>query len=117
MNRHRNLPIWRLAGELIDATYQIAGELPPEERHVAAAQLRRAAWSVQNNIAEGHAKLGQRELRRFLDVALGSLAEVDSMISKLSTLYPLDPEAVDAAESLRKRLTAGIFEHRRRKRG
>ena len=80
-------------------------------------QLRRAAWSVQNNIAEGYAKLGHRELRKFLDVSLGSLAEVDSMIAKLSTMYRLDSETVDKAESLRMHITSGIFQRLRRGRG
>jgi four helix bundle protein len=106
-----------LAGELIDAAYQVARDLPPDERYVVSVQLRRAAWSVQNNIAEGHARLGQRELRKFLDVALGSLAEVDSMIAKLSIMYNVEPEIVDVVESLRKRITAGIFEHLKHKRG
>ncbi|MBI2614167.1 MAG: four helix bundle protein, partial [Gemmatimonadetes bacterium] len=101
MNGHRRLRVWQLAGELIDVTYRIARDLPPDERYVAAVQLRRAAWSVQNNIADRHAKLGQRELRKFLDVSLGSLAEVDSMIAELTTMYQLDPETVGRAESLR----------------
>ena len=116
MNRHRKLRIWQLAGDLIDAVYRIARGLPSEERYVAAVQLRRAAWSVQDNIAEGHARLGQPELRKFLDISLASLAEVDSMIAKLATMYQLDPVAVAAAESLRLQLTAGIFAHLRRKR-
>ncbi len=117
MNGHRRLAIWQLAGELIDAAYRIADELPPEECYVAAVQLRRAAWSVQNNIAEGYAKLGQGELRKFLDVSLGSLAEIDSMIAKLSTIYQIAPSTVDKTESLRRQITEGIFRRLRQGRG
>jgi four helix bundle protein len=115
MNRHRTLRIWQLAGDLIDAAYEIARHLPRDERFVAAAQLRRAAWSVQNNIAEGHAKLGEGELRKFLDVALGSLAEVDSMTARLSAMYQLDQHTLARLESLRQQITAGIFQHLRRR--
>ena len=117
MNRHRELDVWQLAGELIDAVYVIANKLPPSERYAAVSQLRRAAWSVQNNIAEGNAKLGRGELRRSLDVSLGSLGEIDSMIAKLSAMYQLDVQAVQRIESLRRRITAGIFHLLRRSRG
>lgn len=114
MNGHRDLDIWKLAGQLIDATYAVAASLPSQERYETAPQLRRAAWSVQNNIAEGNARRGTRELRRFLDISLASLAEIDSMVAKLSTMYELDRDVVAQIESLRRRITAGIFRMRRR---
>jgi four helix bundle protein len=114
VNGHRNLEIWKLAGELIDAVYAVAAGLPGDERYVAAQQLRRAVWSVQNNIAEGNARRGPRELRRFLDVSLGSLGEIDSMVAKLSTMYGLDSDTLVHIDSLRKRITAGIFRMTRR---
>ena len=90
MNSHRQLAVWRHAGKLIDASYELTGSLPAQERFVATPQLRRAAWSVQNNIAEGHARFGGREMRRFLRIAIGSLAEVDSMVCKLQEMYGLN---------------------------
>jgi len=81
MDRHRELPVWQLSRKLVGAIYQLTRQLPQEERYVLIPQLRRAAWSVSNNVAEGNAKLGRRELRRYLDTAIGSLAEIDSMMS------------------------------------
>jgi four helix bundle protein len=109
MNSHRRLAVWSHAGELIDVSYELTRALPADERYVATPQLRRAAWSVQNNIAEGHARFGRKERRRFLRIAIGSLAEVDSMVCKLHELYDLDIEIVSAVESLRRRINAGLF--------
>lgn len=49
---------------------------PKSERFELSAQIRRAAWSAAANIVEGSAKRGPREFRRYLDITLGSLAEV-----------------------------------------
>jgi len=72
------------------------------------AQLRRAAWSVANNIAEGNARRGRGELRQFLNVAIGSLAEVDGMVDTLPDLYPLDEQNLAAIEVLRQEITRGL---------
>ena len=109
VNNHRKLRIWRQAGDLVVACYELTSKLPPQERYVADPQLRRAAWSVQNNIAEGNARLGPAERRRFFDCSLASLAEIDSMIGTLGRLYSLDTELVSRINRLRFDITAGIF--------
>jgi four helix bundle protein len=106
---HRRLDVWQQARALVVAVYALTRLLPPEERFVTVTQLRRAAWSVVNNIAEGNAKLGARELRRFLDIALGSLAELDSMLVVLGDLYQLDEETRTRINTLRIDITGKIF--------
>jgi four helix bundle protein len=101
--------VWQLASRLVDEVYRLTEALPPCERFVATPQVRRAAWSVLNNIAEGNAKLGRREMRRFFDIALGSLAEVDSMVAKLAGLYRLDSNTVQTVMELRREVNAGLF--------
>lgn len=109
MNGHRSLQTWRAAQDLLVVSYSIAKGLPVDERYGAGIQLRRAAWSVSCNIAEGNAKRGRTERRRYLDVALGSLAEVDSLIAGLSRLYHLEAADRERVETLRRQITAGIF--------
>jgi four helix bundle protein len=67
---------WRSAHELALAIYRATDAWPRSERYELTTQLRRAALSVPANIAEGSAKRGSREFRRYLDVALGSLSEI-----------------------------------------
>lgn len=109
MDNHRRLAVWHEAGDLILAVYHLADSLPNTERFVANVQLRRAAWSVQNNLAEGNAKFGPRERRRFFDIALGSLAEIDSMLGTLGRLYQLDGELVATIHGHRRQITAFLF--------
>ena len=109
MNGHRQLHVWRTASDLTTLTYRLTGKLPSGESLVTVPQLRRAAWSVQNNIAEGNAKRGRAERRRFFDVALGSLAEVDSMAGTLPRIFPLDAKILEEVEVARREITAGLI--------
>src|SRR4051794_6227127 len=72
---------WRMAHQLALQTYKITDGWPTAERYGLTAQIRRAALSAPTNIAEGTAKRGPRELRRYLDIALGSLSEVSYLLT------------------------------------
>ena len=109
MDTHRRLRVWRLARALVNFIYKLTGSLPSEERYVVVPQLRRAAWSVLNNIAEGHAKLGRKERRRFFDVALGSLAEIDAMVTTLPDIYDVEKSLIDSIGNTRVGITHGLF--------
>jgi four helix bundle protein len=61
-------------------TYRVTEGFPRRETYGLAAQARRAAFSAAANIAEGSAKRGSREFRRYLDIALGSLVELSYVI-------------------------------------
>jgi len=76
MMPYERLEAWRVSYELALAVYDVTRTFPTEERYGLASQSRRAAFSVVANIAEGSARRGPREFRRFLDIALGSLAEL-----------------------------------------
>jgi four helix bundle protein len=73
--------------------YRITEQWPKSELYGLTAQTRRAALSVPANIAEGAAKLGPRELRRYLDVSLGSLSELSYLL-----LFGRDRQLIETAE-------------------
>jgi four helix bundle protein len=108
VNAHRQLPAWQLARELVSAVYRIAASLPPDERLIAIPHLKRAAWSVQNHIAEGSATRGRSERHRVFGVALVSLAEVDSMVSTLARIYAVDRAQRARVARLRRCIRAGL---------
>jgi len=62
--------------------------------------LRRSAYSVPLNIAEGSAKRGSREYRRSLDIARGSLAEVETIIEMARDVGYIQPADYGRLEAL-----------------
>jgi four helix bundle protein len=62
-----------------------------------------AAISAPTNIAEGSAKRGPRELRRYLDIALGSLAEVSYLLRFTTDRGILNEQGFGALDDLRNR--------------
>jgi four helix bundle protein len=80
MMPYERLEAWQMAHQLALEIYRATDSWPKEERFGLTSQLRRAALSAPTNIAEGSAKKGNREFRRYLDIALGSLAEVSYLL-------------------------------------
>jgi four helix bundle protein len=76
MATHEQLKAWQVSHELALAVYAATDSWPKSELFCLTSQARRAVHSVAANIAEGWAKRGGRELRRYLDISLGSLAEL-----------------------------------------
>jgi len=80
MESHEQLEAWRMAHRLTLEVYQATDRWPRSERYELTTQARRAAILVPANIAEGVARRGSREFRRFLDIARGSLAELSYLL-------------------------------------
>ncbi len=70
------LDVWQKAHTMVLEVYQLTSSFPDAERYGIVSQLRRAAFSVPANIAEGQRRNSPKDFAHFLDVALGSLAEV-----------------------------------------
>ena len=80
MRDYTKIDAWRLADDLAVAVHQSTRSFPKEEQYGLTAQLRRAAYSVPANIAEGSARENKRDYLRFLYIARGSLTEVQYFI-------------------------------------
>jgi len=77
MRNYKNLGVWQHADDLTVQIYQITKQFPPAEVYGITSQLRRAAYSVPANIAEGAGRESNADYLRFLSMARGSLAEVE----------------------------------------
>ena len=68
--------LYRLAREFRKKAYRLVRQLPAEERFCLEPQMRRAAVSITNNIAEGHGRWHYQENLRYCRMARGSVEEV-----------------------------------------
>ena len=80
MLAHERLKAWQSAHRLALEVFTASDHWPTSERYGLTSQIRRAALSVPSNIAEGAAKHGPREFARYLNIALGSLAELHYLL-------------------------------------
>lgn len=77
---HKELDVWKKSIELVEIIYKVSGEFPSSEIYGLTNQIRRASVSIPSNIAEGAARNSDKELLYFLNIALGSLAEVETQL-------------------------------------
>lgn len=77
---YKKLIIWQKAMELSRAIYRFTRTLPDTERYGLIAQMRSAAVSIASNIAEGSQRSTKKDFSHFLDIAKGSLAELETQI-------------------------------------
>jgi four helix bundle protein len=73
---YERLKAWQSCHRLALSVYAARDRWPREELFGLTSQARRAAFSTAANIAEGSAKRGSREFRRYLDISIGSLSEL-----------------------------------------
>jgi len=96
----RDLVVWQKAMDLVEMVYAITRLFPPDERFALTSQLRRASVSVPSNIAEGYGRHSTLDYIRFLQIALGSLNEVQTQLELGCRLGFAGKDAVTSAFSL-----------------
>ena len=80
MQDFRKLKVWEKAHRLTMAVYGATKPFPSDERYGLTSQLRRAAMSIPNNIAEGCGRRSDKEFANFVNIALGSASEVEYLL-------------------------------------
>ncbi|RRO22857.1 four helix bundle protein [Flavobacteriaceae bacterium 14752] len=75
---HKHLDAWKTSMHLVDLAYELSKSMPKYEDFILKQQFLKSAISIPSNIAEGCGRSSDKELIRFLDISLGSLAELDT---------------------------------------
>ena len=77
---HKDLEAWKKSIDLVKDIYSITKDFPSSEQFGLVSQMRRAAVSIPSNLAEGSARFSDKDCTRFIDISLGSLAELETQI-------------------------------------
>lgn len=98
MHNYRKLECWQRSHEACLAIYEATRSFPTEEKYGLRSQIRRAAVSVGSNLAEGSGRGTNTDFARFVDMALGSLQEVDYQLLLANDLGLLESSSYQALD-------------------
>ncbi len=94
--RFQRFEAWKRAIEFVDKMFAVADRLPQRYQFSLGEQLRRAALSVANNLAEGSGRDNPKEERYFYELAKGSVYEVVNLLVIISKRGCLSREEYEA---------------------
>jgi four helix bundle protein len=77
---HTKLDVFKVSKDFVLACYKETKLFPSEEKFGMISQIRRAALSVQLNVAEGCSRKSITERKRFYEIARGSIIEIDTAL-------------------------------------
>ncbi|HHT9107808.1 MAG TPA: four helix bundle protein [Candidatus Wunengus sp. YC63] len=92
MRNYRDLVVWQKSMALVTKVYSITRLLPKEEFYGLVSQIRRSAVSIPSNIAEGYGRYSTNDYIRFLQIAIGSLYELQTQLEICLNLGYLSKE-------------------------
>jgi four helix bundle protein len=95
MRSFRDLLVWQRAHQLALSIYKMSSHFPSEERYGLTSQLRRAALSIPNNLAEGSKRKNPSDFAHFINIAEGSCAEVDYLLLFVKDMEYVSKEIIE----------------------
>jgi four helix bundle protein len=93
MRNFKNYEVWNESHELVLFIYKkVTIHFPSDEKFELTSQMKRAAYSIPFNIAEGCGRNSDKDFTHYLDMSLGSAHELEYCILLTRDLYYLDDE-------------------------
>lgn len=77
---YKDLLIWQKGIVLVVKVYKVVKSFPPEELYSLTSQIKKAAVSIPSNISEGYGRNADKSFNHFLDIARGSLYELETQL-------------------------------------
>lgn len=110
MQDFKNLMVWQKAHACVLVVYQLTKRFPDDERFGLTSQLRRSVASIPANLAEGCGRGSDQDFARFVQIAMGSAAEVEYHLLLARDLKYISPEegasAATAIEEVKRMLAS-----------
>lgn len=101
---YKQLNVWQESMTLVEEVYNLVQLLPEEEKYALGSQIRRAVVSVPSNIAEGNSRYSEKEFKHFLEIAKGSLFELETQLLICERLGYLQHEQVENVLNISERI-------------
>ena len=92
---YRDLHVWQEAMALTESCYRLTRKFPRDELFGLTSQIRRASSSIAANIAEGHGRENTGSFIQFLQIAQGSLKEVETHLILSARVEIVSKQNVD----------------------
>lgn len=112
IKKFEDLESWQLARIFIKEIFMMANVEPLSRDFELKAQLKKAALSISNNIAEGFGRFSNKDFIRFPDYSSGSCSETKNMLYLMLDLGYVSEEKFDKlmleVEGIQKKVLALI---------
>jgi four helix bundle protein len=116
MKSHKDLDVWKKSIDLVSEIYKLTSLLPENEKFGLVNQMRRCSVSIPSNIAEGAGRQNEKEFRRFLYMALGSLSELETQLIISENLnFISKPEDIIKEMNEIRKMTIGLIRNLEKK--
>src|SRR5438067_1066398 len=92
IDSYKDLEVWKKAFAFTLDIYKISSSFPSDEKFGITSQLRRAAVSIPSNIAEGWSRKSTKTYIQFLNIAIGSAAESETLLLLSNELKYINDE-------------------------
>ena len=112
---HKDLEVWKKSFDLVVDVYNETKSFPEEEKYNITSQIRRAAVSIPSNIAEGCARSSDKEILRCIDIACGSLAELETQLLLAERFGYLNPKELIAQIMSINKMLSGLKKYLKNK--
>ena len=100
MKNYRDLIVWQKSVHFVTVIYQTTKTFPKDEVFGLVSQMRRCAVSIPSNIAEGYGRRSTNDYLRFLQIAMGSVYELQTQLEISKNLKYLSPSRLEEVYEL-----------------